>query len=105
MANSSVKTFRPTVYLMTRSCSRVVAMMRGVSWALAIWSATSSDPNVKTMNESVSVKIVWNSASAPATLSPVRFQVTQRSIRLSTLNSRNSSSAATSGTTQSADRR
>ena len=45
-------------------------MMRGVSWPLAIWIATSSEPNVKTTNESVSVMMVWNSVWAPATPRP-----------------------------------
>ena len=34
-------------------------MMRGVSWPPATWIATSSEPNVKTMNDSVSVIVVW----------------------------------------------
>ena len=39
-----------------------VAMIRGVSWPPAIWIATSSEPNVNTRNDSVSVMTVWYSA-------------------------------------------
>ncbi len=67
---------RPTVYLITRSRSSVVAMMRGVSCPLAIWIATSSEPKVNTTNVSVSVTMVWNRVRAPSTPSPVRSQVT-----------------------------
>ena len=104
-ANSSVNMFRPTVYLITRSRSSVVAMMRGVSWPLAIWIATSSEPNVKTTNESVSVMSVWNRVWAPSTPSPVRSQVTKRSSRCSTRMSMSASSTDAIGATQSAERR
>ncbi len=85
-ANISVNTFRPTEYLITWSRSRVVAMTRGVSCALATCSATSSEPNVKTMNERVSVISVWKSAREPSTSSPVRSQGIHRSTNCSRRN-------------------
>ena len=48
------------------SRSSVVAMTRGVYWPLATWIATSSEPNVKTTNERVSVMTVLESALAPS---------------------------------------
>ena len=42
---------------MTLSRSSVVAMIRGVYCPLAIWIATSSEPKVKIMSDSVSVTI------------------------------------------------
>ncbi len=105
MANNRVNMFRPTEYLITRSRSSVVAMMRGVSCPLAIWIATSSDPNVKTTNESVSVMMDWNSVWAPATASPVRSHVTKRSSRCSNCMTAIASSTAMIGTTHRAERR
>ena len=43
---------------MTLSRSSVVAMTRGVYWPLATWIATSSEPNVKTTKERLSVMTV-----------------------------------------------
>ena len=97
--------FRPTVYLITRSRSSVVAMMRGVSCPPAIWIATSREPNVNTTNVSVSVTSVWNRVWAPATRRPVRFHVTKRSSICSALMTTSASSTETIGTTQSAERR
>ena len=51
---------------MTLSRSSVVAIMRGVYWPLATWMATSSEPNVKTTNERLSVMTVLASALAPS---------------------------------------
>ncbi len=49
-----VKTKSPTLNRTTLSRSSVVAIIRGVSWPLATWMATSKDPNVKTRNDSAS---------------------------------------------------
>ena len=57
-AKISENTNRPTLYRTTLSRSSVVAMIRGVSWPPAICMATSSEPNVKTRNDSVSVMTV-----------------------------------------------
>ena len=59
IAKTSVNTNSPTLPRTTLSRSSVVAMMRGVSWPPAIWIATSSEPNVNTTNDSVSVMVVW----------------------------------------------
>ena len=55
---------------MTLSRSSVVAMMRGVYCPLATWIATSSEPNVKTSNDSDSVMTALHSAFAPSSPSP-----------------------------------
>ncbi len=73
-ASSSVKTNSPTLTRTTLSRSSVVAITRGVSWPPAIWMATSSEPKVKTRNDSDSVMTVWYIVVAPDTPSPVTFQ-------------------------------
>ena len=57
-AKINEKTNRPTLYLTTLLRRSVVAMIRGVNWLLATWSATNSEPNVNTRNDSVSVMTV-----------------------------------------------
>ena len=54
----SANTNNPTLYRTTLSRSSVVAMMRGVSCPPAICTATSSEPKVKTRNDSVSEMMV-----------------------------------------------
>ena len=69
-AKARVKRKTPTITRMTLSRSRVVAMMRGVYWPPATWIATSSEPNVKTMNERLSVMKVCSWSRAPCTERP-----------------------------------
>src|SRR3954447_2161330 len=53
MLKLKVSTNSATIQRMVLSRSSVVAMMRGVSCALAIWIATSSELKAKTMKETV----------------------------------------------------
>lgn len=46
------------------SRSRIVAMIRGVIWALATWIATSSELKAKTMNDSTAPTKTWSTVWA-----------------------------------------
>ena len=105
MANTSVNTNRPTLPRTTLSRSSVVAMMRGVSWTPATWIATSSDPNVNTTNESVSVIVVWYSACAPETDSPDKRHFSHASTTRSTGAKTSTARIESRGIVQSAERR
>ena len=90
---------------MTLSRSSVVAMMRGVYCPLATWIATSSEPKVKTTNDSVSVMTALVSAFAPSSPSPCPAQPSRpSSASTMILNTRSARPAAT-GTIQSDERR
>jgi hypothetical protein len=105
MANNRVMRNRPTVNRMTLSRNKVVAMIRGVSWPLAIWMATISEPNVKTINESVSVMIVCRAVSVPAVdRGQGGIQSADASTAEMTCSAICSRSRATKGTIQSEDR-
>ena len=44
-------------------------MMRGVSWALAIWTATRREPKVKTMKDSIAATNICRTFCTISTLS------------------------------------
>jgi len=100
----SVKTNKPTLKRTTLSRRSAVAMIRGVSWALATWIATSSDPNVNTRNESASVTTVWNIACAPSS-ARIGFQLSQSSRMRSNGMVASTTTMAMNGTTHNADLR
>jgi hypothetical protein len=54
---------------MVLSRSSAVAMMRGVSWALAIWTATRSELKVKTMKDSIAATNICKTFCTTSTLS------------------------------------
>ena len=104
-AKTSVKTDRPTLYRTTLSRSSVVAMIRGVSCPPATWIATSSEPNVNTRNDSVSVMTVWYNDCAPAGSNPTRRQRSQLSSPRSMGARSSTRTIAMIGTVHSADLR
>ena len=68
MASSNPKQNSPTMLRMTLSRSSAVTMMRGVNCPLAICTATSSEPKVKTRNDRCSVISISIAESAPSSL-------------------------------------
>ena len=80
-------------------------MILGVSCPPATWIATSSEPNVNTRNDSVSVMTVWYSPAAPAGAMSVSSQPSHASRMRSSGATANTIAMAMSGTVQSADLR
>jgi hypothetical protein len=66
---ASVSTNNAMMSRMVLSRSSVVAMMRGVSWALAIWIATSSELKANTMKATVAETTLSSVVSTVATSS------------------------------------
>jgi hypothetical protein len=80
-------------------------MIRGVSWPLATWIATSMEPKVNTTNDIVAVISPWSIASAPWALKPKKLHPSQWSRSRNSRAVMNSSGIAMNGTIQSEDLR
>ena len=95
-----------TIRRMVLSRSKVVEMMRGVSWALATWMATSSELNANTRNDSVAPNNPCRTFCTTATsMVHAQVQLNRSSTKLKIRTKTNDVMNAATGTTHRDERR